>query len=76
MNPAGVVLVARQEFRIRLRTGRWRWLLGAWVLVIGGFTLLLDLSLETGYAFGTEACPCSASSCCSCSAWCWWSARR
>jgi ABC-2 type transport system permease protein len=54
MNPAGVVLVARQEFRIRLRTGRWRWLLGAWVLVIGGFTLLLDLSLETGYAFGTD----------------------
>ena len=54
MNPNGVRLVARQEFRIRLRTGRWRWLLGAWVLIIGGFTLLLDLSLETGYAFGTD----------------------
>ena len=52
MSPSGVALVARQEFRMRLRTGRWRWLLGAWVLVIGGFTMLLDLSLETGYAFG------------------------
>jgi ABC-type transport system involved in multi-copper enzyme maturation permease subunit len=52
MSPNGVVLVAKQEFRIRLRTGRWRWLLGAWVLVIGGFTVLLDLSMETGYALG------------------------
>ena len=54
MTPRGVWLVARQEFRIRLRTGRWRWLLGAWVLVVGAITMLLDLSLETGYAFGTD----------------------
>ena len=54
MTPHGVWLVARQEFRIRLRTGRWRWLLGAWVLVVGGVTMLLDLSLETGYGFGTD----------------------
>jgi ABC-type transport system involved in multi-copper enzyme maturation permease subunit len=53
MTPRGIWLVARQEFRIRLRTGRWRWLLGAWVLVVGGITMLLDLSLETGYSFGT-----------------------
>jgi ABC-2 type transport system permease protein len=54
VTPRGIWLVARQEFRIRLRTGRWRWLLGAWVLVVGGITMLLDLSLETGYAFGTD----------------------
>jgi len=47
--PRGVGLVTRQEFRIRLRTGRWRWLLGAWVLVLAAFTMLLDLSLDTGY---------------------------
>jgi ABC-2 type transport system permease protein len=52
MTPSGFLLVARQEFRMRLRTGRWRWLLGAWVLIVGGFTALLDLSLETGYAIG------------------------
>jgi ABC-type transport system involved in multi-copper enzyme maturation permease subunit len=52
MTPSGVLLVAKQEFRIRLRTGRWRWLLGAWFLVISGFTILLDLSIDTGYEFG------------------------
>ena len=49
--PWGVWLVARQEFRIRLRTGRWRWLLGVWVLVLALFTGLLDLTLNTGYGF-------------------------
>jgi ABC-2 type transport system permease protein len=47
--PYGVWLVAAQEFRMRLRTGRWRWLLGAWVVVLAAFTALLDLSVETGY---------------------------
>jgi ABC-type transport system involved in multi-copper enzyme maturation permease subunit len=41
--------MARQEFRIRLRTGRWRWLLGAWVVLLAVFTALLDLSISTGY---------------------------
>lgn len=44
-----VWLVARQEFRIRLRTGRWRWLMGLWVLLLLAVTTLLDLSLFTGY---------------------------
>lgn len=43
----GVLLVARQEFRVRLRTGRWRWLLGAWVAVVAVFTALLHLALVT-----------------------------
>jgi ABC-type transport system involved in multi-copper enzyme maturation permease subunit len=47
MTPRGVLLVVRQEFQVRLRTGRWRWLLGSWVVVIGLFTALLNLSLET-----------------------------
>ena len=46
--PRGIALVARQEFRMRLRTGRWRWLLIIWMLVLGGFTLLLDLALTNG----------------------------
>jgi ABC-2 type transport system permease protein len=43
----GVRLVARHEFRVRLRTGRWRWLLGAWVAVVAVFTGLLHVALLT-----------------------------
>lgn len=41
----GTALVAAQEFRMRLRTGRWRWLLGSWVLVLAVFTALVDYAL-------------------------------
>jgi ABC-type transport system involved in multi-copper enzyme maturation permease subunit len=41
VSPQGIAVVARQEFRLRIRTGRWRWLLGAWLLVITGITALL-----------------------------------
>jgi ABC-type transport system involved in multi-copper enzyme maturation permease subunit len=51
MSLAPVWLVIQQEFRIRLRTGRWRWLMGAWVAVLLTFTFLLDLGLETGYGY-------------------------
>ena len=51
MNPRQVWLVVQQEFRIRLRTGRWRWLLGGWVAVLAIFTILLDLGLDTGYGY-------------------------
>lgn len=47
----GAWLVARQEFRMRLRTGRWRWLLALWLVVVGAITILLDLTLVTGYGF-------------------------
>ena len=43
---AGVRLVAAHEFRMRLRTGRWKWLLASWVVVVGVFTLLLDMGLR------------------------------
>ena len=41
MTPAGVATVARQEFRLRLRAGRWRVLLAVWFVVLLGFMLLL-----------------------------------
>ncbi|MFC7480634.1 hypothetical protein ACFQX7_12085 [Luedemannella flava] len=46
MSARAVLLVARQEIRTRLRTGRWRWLLASWVVVVGIFTLLVTLALE------------------------------
>ncbi len=52
--PYGIWLVTRQEFRIRLRTGRWRWLLGGWVALLAIFTALLDLSVQTGYGFAND----------------------
>lgn len=51
MSPAGIGLVIRQEFRIRLRTGRWRWLIGAWVVLLALFTFVLDAGLDTGYTY-------------------------
>jgi ABC-type transport system involved in multi-copper enzyme maturation permease subunit len=50
----GVWLVLQQEFRIRLRTGRWRWLLAGWVLLLAAFTALLDLTVSTGYGFAAD----------------------
>src|SRR5262245_11418539 len=54
MSPAHVWLVMTQEFRIRLRTGRWRWLLAVWVALLAAFTLVLDAGLETGYGFAAD----------------------
>src|SRR5690242_14937975 len=50
MKPGHVWLVVVQEFRIRLRTGRWRVLLGLWVGLLALFTLLVDGTLQTGYS--------------------------
>lgn len=52
--PRGILLVAMQEFRIRLRTGRWRWLLGGWVVLLAIFTALLDSAITTGYAYDPD----------------------
>jgi ABC-type transport system involved in multi-copper enzyme maturation permease subunit len=40
-----VATVARQEFRLRIRAGRWRWLLGIWFAVMLLFTVLLRMAL-------------------------------
>lgn len=41
MTAAGIATVARQEFRLRIRAGRWRWLLGVFFAVLLAFTALL-----------------------------------
>ena len=41
MTPHGVATVAKQEFRLRIRAGRWRWLLSMWFAVLLLFTGLL-----------------------------------
>ncbi|WP_433474646.1 ABC transporter permease [Spirillospora sp. CA-142024] len=48
MTARGIGLVARQEIRTRLRTGRWKVLLGAWFLIVNGLGLLFRLALEAG----------------------------
>lgn len=57
MSGRAVLLVARQELRIRLRTGRWRWLLGAWVVLVGIFTLLTDMALRASNNTTSEGAP-------------------
>jgi ABC-type transport system involved in multi-copper enzyme maturation permease subunit len=52
-----VWLVAAQELRLRVRTGRWRWLMVAWLVVIGGFTLLADLAFAANSPTGASAGP-------------------
>ena len=41
MSPHGIATVARQEFRLRIRAGRWRWLLSIWFAILLLFTALL-----------------------------------
>jgi ABC-2 type transport system permease protein len=38
---SGVLTVAMLEFRLRIRAGRWRWMLGAWFVLLLGITLLV-----------------------------------
>jgi ABC-type transport system involved in multi-copper enzyme maturation permease subunit len=45
VTPAGIATVARQEFTIRIRAGRWRWLLIAWFTILTLFTLLMRYSI-------------------------------
>jgi ABC-type transport system involved in multi-copper enzyme maturation permease subunit len=45
----GVVTVARHEFTLRIRAGRWRWLLGVWFLLVSAFTVLVHLSVRATY---------------------------
>ncbi len=45
MTGAGIVTVARQEFRLRIRAGRWKWLLAGFFAILLGFTALLRAGL-------------------------------
>lgn len=42
----GILTVAQLEFRLRLRTGRWRWLLAAWLVVLTIIAALIRLSVR------------------------------
>ena len=46
MTGSGIATVARQEFRLRIRAGRWKWLLAVFFLVLLGFTALLRGALS------------------------------
>ncbi len=46
MTPNGIATVAHQEFKLRIRAGRWRWLLGVWFAVLLLFTVLVTLAVE------------------------------
>jgi ABC-2 type transport system permease protein len=45
VTPAGIATVAQQEFTIRIRAGRWRWLLLSWFGVLMVFTLLVRAAI-------------------------------
>ncbi|TDD94972.1 ABC transporter permease [Actinomadura rubrisoli] len=59
MTLRGIGLVARQEIRTRLRTGRWKVLLGVWFVVVNGLGLLFRLALEADgiSSFGEPGVP-------------------
>lgn len=46
VTPHGVMTVARQEFRLRIRAGRWQWLLAAWFVILLAFTALMRSGLD------------------------------
>lgn len=47
MSWQGIRTVAEQEFTIRIRAGRWRWLLAAWFAVLVVVTVLIRLAVQT-----------------------------
>lgn len=56
---SGIKAMAAHEFRLRIRAGRWKWLLTAWVLLLAVFTGLLqaafgqyDIDRPGGFMFG------------------------
>jgi ABC-2 type transport system permease protein len=46
MTPAGIGTVARLEFLLRIRAGRWRWLVAAWFALLLIITALVRASLR------------------------------
>jgi len=50
----GIKTVAQQEFTLRIRAGRWRWLLGVWFVLVSGFTVLVHLSVRASFRDATN----------------------
>lgn len=57
MTGSGVATVARQEFRLRIRAGRWKFLLGAWFLVLALLTVLLRVAAGTVQSLDDKGIP-------------------
>ena len=55
MRLSGILTVARLEFRLRIRAGRWRWLVAAWFLVLLGITALVRAAAGQQNIAGNEA---------------------
>ena len=51
MTGQGIATVARQEFRLRIRAGRWRLLLAIWFGILLAFTALLSAAVD---GFGND----------------------
>jgi ABC-type transport system involved in multi-copper enzyme maturation permease subunit len=51
---SGVLTVARLEFMLRIRAGRWRWLVGAWFVVLTGVTWLVRTAASRAAGLGDE----------------------
>jgi ABC-2 type transport system permease protein len=51
---SGVMTVARLEFRLRIRAGRWRWLVSAWFLVLLAITWLVRTAAVQPNIVGDE----------------------
>ena len=45
----GIRTVAQHEFRVRLRAGRWRWMLASWIVVLALLTFLLAKAVDAQY---------------------------
>lgn len=54
MRLSGILTVARLEFRLRIRAGRWRWLVGAWFVVLLAITALVRAAAGQQNIAGNE----------------------
>ena len=59
MTTRGIGLVARQEIKTRLRTGRWKTLLAVWFVIVNGLGVLFGLAVLAGDSedFGDAGVP-------------------
>ncbi|TDC44665.1 ABC transporter permease [Actinomadura sp. KC345] len=59
MTARGIGLVARQEIKTRLRTGRWKTLLAVWFVAVNGLGVLFGLAVRAGDSsdFGDSGVP-------------------
>ncbi|MFL6130229.1 MAG: ABC transporter permease [Mycobacteriales bacterium] len=54
VRPSGILTVARLEFRLRIRAGRWRWLVASWFAVLLVITVLVRAAAGQQNVAGDE----------------------